>query len=369
MQAPARKRHSFRWLVIALLLVLLIAGGGGAGAYEANVSLSAKYSPQRVVTEYFAAQERADVAGMMANATYIRGAGSFPQFFDKAAVKRMVALQQNTDIRDFRVVTIDRVDDSTSRVTVSMTQMNSPRTHTYTVKKDRARRHDFFYYSWRIQIPFVTIGITVPFQAGPVEVDGLGLPTGVLQTSVVDFSTLAQPPSRVYASVQVMEGYHEVTLVGTDFYAETSLPADGLVGDSKVTFDNVLRPQVLADAASSVKSGFGNVACDANRSYDCPNHMYSVPAGYYDILPAPGGDIQANSSWISRFSGDPTAGMTLVVTDRPGEVTASGKCAMTLTVDESSTYRFIGTWTGTLYWDTTAGFESDLTLNCDSRRA
>ena len=68
------------------------------------------------------------------------------------------------------------------------------------------------------------------------------------------------------------------------------------------------------------------------------------------------------------FSGDPTTTMVLVITNEAGKVTASGKCAMTLTVDGSKIYHFTGTWTGTLNWSSGA-FSSNVLEDCDAVRA
>ena len=110
------------------------------------------------------------------------------------------------------------------------------------------------------------------------------------------------------------------------------------------------------------------MTCDVKQYFDCPNHRYAVPAGYYYMLPAAGGDIRANSWWSLAFVGDPTTSMKLTVSTTSGKIDASGLCGLKLTVDGSKTYNFVGDWTGTLTWSG-GGFSSDVTLNCDTSRA
>jgi hypothetical protein len=312
--------------------------------------LSAQYSPQRAVTDYYAAQARGDVSGMMANATYLRGDGSYSLFFDEDGVRQMMAVPQNKDISNVKVVANDRVDDSTSDVTVSMTWAGNPRMHTYVVKRDTTRVHDFFYYSWRIQIPYININVTVPNQPGPVVIDTLGL-----------------PPGSVATTVQAIEGYHEVTMQGTDFYDESSQLANGVDGDAAVKFDSKLNSLATASAAASVKAAFSS--CDAVKYDACPGHTYLAPNNQYIwFLTLPGYPEIDFTKYVYTLRTDPTADMQLVVTNETGKVTGSGSCAVMLTVDGSRKYSFTGSWTATLTWSQ-GGFGSDVVFDCATAKA
>jgi hypothetical protein len=216
------------------------------------------------------------------------------------------------------------------------------------VSKDTSRAHDLFYYSWRVDIPSQAITVTLPNQPGGITVDGISVSS----------------PS----SVLVIQGYHTVKMLATDIYDETSETANASDGGTNVSFTSQVGQGALKLASDSINKAFTNETCDANQYFDCPNHQYKVPSGFYDTLPAAGGDIRANSSWVIVFNGDPTTSMKLVVTTETGKVTASGTCAMTLTVDGSRKYQFIGSWTGTLTFSS-AGVASDVLENCDSTRA
>src|SRR5262245_27446836 len=68
---PARRRRRFwTFLIVGVVAIVVLGALGGGGAALANASLSSTYSPQRAVTDYFAAQARGDVDGMMSNATF-----------------------------------------------------------------------------------------------------------------------------------------------------------------------------------------------------------------------------------------------------------------------------------------------------------
>ena len=153
----------------------------------------------------------------------------------------------------------------------------------------------------------------------------------------------------------------------TDIYDEISQIANASDGSANASFTSTVGASARTAAAASITKAFASETCDVSQYFDCPNHMYKVPAGYYDTLPAAGGDIRANTSWIIVFKGDPTTDMKLVVTTDTGKVTGSGTCAMTLTVDGNRTYQFIGSWTGTLTFSS-GSVSSDILENCDSTK-
>src|SRR5438094_334739 len=159
-----------------------------------------------------------------------------------------------------------------------------------------------------------------------------------------------------------------VTMEATDFYSADTQVADGIGNSPIVEFATGLSVSAQQGVAAAVKTAFGNATCDVTKYFDCPNHRYTVKAGYYDLLPAPGGDIRANSWWSLAFTGDPTTGMKVVVLTTAGQLTASGVCAMTLTVDGKSTYNFVGVWSGTLTLSGGA-LTGVVTITCDTARA
>jgi uncharacterized membrane protein len=348
--APPRPKRgrSRKLLIVGIVAVFLILVLGG-GAVLVNASLSSTYSSKRAVTDYFAAQARGDVNAMMSNATFVNADTTSSQFFTKAAVTAMMSTAENRAISNVAVTSAQDLDSSTSKLTVSMTWNGTPRTQTYVVRKDASRVHDFFYNSWRVEIPSTNINVNLPNQPGDVQVDGISVTSALLIT--------------------VIQGYHTVTMLNTAFYDETSQTADAADAAPTVTFPSKMGAVAMAAAVAAVKAAFANVTCDASKYYNCPGHAYKVPAtDAYDVLEAAGGNINAYSSWSIAFTGDPTTGMTLVITTDAGKVTASGACAMTLTVDGSHKYNFKGTWSGTLTWSN-GGFGSDMTENCDSTRA
>ena len=336
------------FLIIGIVAVVVLAALGGGGAL-ANSSLSSTYSPQRAVSDYFSAMGRGDASGMMSNANFLSDDSASSQFFTKDGVTAMLAADQNKQISSVKVGSASTVDNSTDSVSVTLSWGGSSRNLTYKVRKDSSRVHFLFYPSWRVQVPFATITLTVPNQGGTVQVDGLSLPANSKKTEAI-------------------QGFHSVAMQATDFYSANTQVADGVDSSPIVAFPTDLNSSAKAAAAASIKAAFGNVTCDAAKYFDCPNHRYTVKAGYYDILPAVGGDIRANSWWSLAFVGDPTANMKLTVSTDSGKVDASGICGMKLTVDGSKTYNFVGVWAGTLTW-TGGAFNSDVTINCDGARA
>ena len=334
-------------LIISIIAVVVLAALGGGGVL-ANASLSSTYSPQRAVSDYFSAMGRSDVSGMMSNAAFLSDDSASSQFFTRDAVTAMMAADQNKQISNVRVGSASTVNDSTDSVGVTLSWGGVPRNLTYQVRKDTLRVHYLFYPSWRVQVPFTTITVNVPNQGGRVQVDGLSLAASSKKAEAI-------------------QGFHSVTMQGTDFYSANTQIADGIDPSPTVAFPTDLSSSAKAAAAESIKAAFGNVTCDVKNYFDCPNHRYTVPAGYYYTLPAAGGDIRANSWWSLAFVGDPTTNMKLGVSTDSGKIDAGGTCAMKMTVDGNKTYNFVGVWTGTLTW-TKGAFDSDVSLDCDVSR-
>jgi len=86
----------------------------------------------------------------------------------------------------------------------------------YMVHKDLTRIHYNFYPSWRLDIPFATIQLSLPNQPGAISVDGLTLPQGATK------------------SIEVIQGFHTVTMDGTDLYDKASAAADAVEGSANI---------------------------------------------------------------------------------------------------------------------------------------
>jgi hypothetical protein len=351
MMAPSRSGPGLSVVLMATGLILLVFVAAVGVGFVSNSSLSSQYSPQRAVTDYFSAQAKGDVNGMWANATLLRGDGSYHQFFNQDALTQMLALPQNKDISSVRVMSTQVVDPATSTVTVSMRWAGAQRTHAYTVRKDAARVHDYFYDSWRVDIPSVNIDVSLPNQGGEIEVDSLPLPVGASQSTI-----------------QVIQGYHNVTMQSTAFYDRASQIAAGVDTDATVAFAGSLRSTAVAAAAASIKAAFPT--CNAGLYEDCLNHIYHAPpsTAYIYYITFPGYPQIDYTSYVFTLSADPTAGMKLVVEVEPDYIYASGTCAVKLTVDGSRHYNFTGDWTASLFWSN-GGFVADAAPVCEKAKA
>jgi hypothetical protein len=336
-----------RRLLIALIVVVVVVSAGGGGAVFANASLSSKYSPGQAALDYFAAQQRGEAAGMVANATFLHDDSS-SRFFDKTAVSAMLKTRDDTNLKDVKVLSTQSVDDNTSKVKVSMTWAGSSRTATYTVRRDKSQAHFLLFYSWRVDIPSTTINITLPNQPGLVTVDGI----------IVSAK-----------SVQAISGYHTVTMASSGLYDANLKLANGVDGDANVTLDGNVSASAMTAAADSIKDTLNN-HCDAAKYHECPGHTYSAPNdGQIWYLQEPGYSEIDFKTYVFNFSGDPTAGMTMAVGTDTGQVTVSGTCSFTLTVDGSHTYAFTGTWTASLTWNGSSFNQTKVNFDCAAAKA
>ena len=309
--------------------------------------LSRSYSPERAVGDYFVAQSRGDVSGMMANATFQQG--SSPEFFYQSGIASMMDLLQNRDLRNVKLVSSRAIDSSTQSVAVSMTWAGFQHSHTYTVRKDNSEIHAFFFRAWRIVIPLVTIHITLPNQAGPVQVDAI------------------TPATSDVTNIQVVEGYHTVTMTANFLYDSTTQVVDGVDGPPSATFAPDLSSRAVNMAAASVKLALPN--CDASQFRGCLDHTYSAPNDgqrYYFDLPGYGQVFY--STYRVALAGDPTSDMKLVVPPDAGRVNAAGTCAVSLTIDGTRSYNLHGPWTATLVWDG-GRFVGDISTDCWASKA
>jgi len=351
--APAPKRRGAgRWIAITLVLVFVLAIAGGGGAYLASASLSKTYSPERALATYFDAQKRGDVNAMWANANYLRGDGSFEQFFSKDALTAMLSIDQNKAITDVAITSSRVVDSSTTVLTVSLQWGRSPHPANHTLHKNLGDTHYFFFNTWKLDIPYTTIGLTLPNQPGAITVDSISM------------------PSSATTSVQAIAGYHNVTMGKTAFYDASTKLANGVDVSPNVTFDGTISSAAKASVAAAIRTG-ANV-CDASRYTDCPGHTYHSAGAAYTIyfldgLPGYPGGIQYNY-YVFNYSGDLTAGMQLEVPKDEGLMYASGTCAMTMTVDGSRTYRFKGEWSANLAW-TGGTVAAKVFENCEKTKA
>jgi hypothetical protein len=331
-------------VVATALLEILALGGGSVAGYELR---SRAYSPEHAVLDYFAAQGRGDVSGMTANATFQQGANV--EFFHQSAIVSMMAVPQNKDVHNVRVVSSRAIDGTTQAVALSLTWAGQQHSQTYTVLKDNSKFRDLIYRSWRIVIPFVTIHITLPNQPGPIEVDGI------------------TPATADVSTIQAVEGYHSVTMNANAFYDRTSQMVDGVDGTPAATFAPDVSSGAVAMAAAAVKLAFPN--CDPAAYTGCLDHTYNAPNDgrrwYFDL---PGYGQVFWTSYRVTLVGDPTSDIKVVVPADAGKANASGTCTIMVTFDGSSNYNLSGPWTASLTLD--AGrFTADLASNCWANKA
>jgi hypothetical protein len=337
-KAGGRRR---RWPLIAGLagvLVLALAGG----AVAANSALSQTYSPQRAVADYLAAQQRDDARAMWAGAAYARGDGSYALLFDQTALRTMMQIPENSKLGDVRIISTRQLDSGRREVAVNLVWNGVPRALTLTVNKDPNASHWLFYPSWKVEIPYSTISITLPNQPGPIRIDGIGLPAGASQTSI-----------------QVIQGFHEVTMVESALLDQASQKVDA-VGSTPISLPGTISKAATVAAADAVRYGFSHcITTDG-----CFDHTYTAPNNnfiYY--MPLPGyGDVNY-TKYVITLTGDPTATMKLTVLADTGKVSVSGPCTSTFTIDGRRQYSLKGDFSGTLTLNGTT-FDSDLGWDC-----
>jgi hypothetical protein len=349
---PAKPRRTGRTLLIIGIVLVLLLGAGGVVAVLANASLMSTYSAQRTVTDYFAAQKGGNTSYMLANANFLKGDGSYSEYFDEGGLKAMLAIPQNMDIQDVHVASTTVVDSNTTTVNVTLTWAGHRVVQAYTVHRDLARVHYNFYNSWRIDIPFQSIKVTLPNQPGSIAVDGLGLPQGAL------------------SDIQVMQGFHKVTMDSTTLYDKVSVDADAIVAGASVTFPSTVSATATTASKAAVKRAFSTCDKALNADKGCLGHTYYAAnqPGFIYYFTMPGyGEIDY-TRYVMTLTSDPTKNIKLTVSADVNKVTASGTCNFTMTVDGSRKYYFKGTWTGTLTV-TNGSFAAFVTDDCLAAKA
>ncbi len=343
-ESPKRPARDRRPVVGAALVAILVLAAGGVGG---NALLSSIYSPERAVTDYFAAQSRGDAGGMVANAIFQPGLN--PELFTRSAIESMMKVRQNSDLRNIKLVSSQAIDSATQSVAVSMTWAGKPRSETYTVRKDSSQVRLFVYHSWRIVIPSVTIHVSLPNQPGLVQVDGI------------------TPSASDVSFVQVVEGYHKMTMTATFAYDTTSQVVDAADVSPTATFAPRVSAAVAAKAETAIKFAFGN--CDASAYTGCFDHTYSAPNdGQRWFFDLPGYGKVFWTTYRVTLAGDPTSGMTLDVPTEAGILHASGTCTVTYTIDGNQTYYLAGTWTAVLTW-ANGSFTAQVVADCSAAKA
>ena len=347
---PRPRRGRLLPTILIVIFVLFAALGGGA--YFANASFSATYSPQQAVINYLAAQQHGDVDAMFANANFTRGDGSYEQFFNKTGLTAMMALSENKEISNVKIKSNRQVDSATAIVVASMTWAGADVSIDYTVRKNLADTHFLLYNSWKVDVPNTTILFSLPNQPGPVQLDGILLPS----------------TSATY--VQAIAGYHTLSMQKSVLYDTVSQTVNGVGVPPPVTFEGKLSATAMAAAVAAVKAG--SVVCNASKYDDCPNHTYHAPVKFNTIyyLTMPGYPEIDYKTYLFKYSGDLTSGMKLTVEKDGGLVYATGTCAVTMTVSGygAHTYRFKGTWSADLTW-TGSSFTATVYPNCEDKKA
>jgi len=349
--APKSRRTT--WLVLGMVVAIILVLGGG-GAVLGNFLLAKAYGPEQAVTDYFAAQSRADVSVMMAGANYLRGDSTWDSLFDRSALDAMMAIPQNADVKNVKIVSSKQVDSKTSAINVSMTWNGQAHNQTYNVVQDPGQTHFLFYHSWRVQVPFVTVHVTAPKQGGAVQLDGIAPPS-----SVTD------------GTIEAVQGYHKVSMAASNFYDSASQDIDGVASDAPTaTFPDTIGASATSLARAAIKDAFTH--CDSSKYLDCPGKTYKAPntPGYVYYLSMPGYGKVYYTSYSVAFTSDPTTNMKLAVSSEADHLVASGSCGLTLTVTGTSAgkYSLKGAWTADLTWET-SDFAADVLFSCASNKA
>ena len=227
-----------------------------------NAQLSSTYSAQQAVRLYLAAQARGDAAGMQANATFVHGDGSYSQFFDRSALNAMLQLHRNTDLRGVTIVSDRAVSGTKHAVTVEAVWAGSSSRQTLMAVPDPSRSQFGIYHPWRVQVPASTIRLSLPKQAGAVKIDGIPLPAG---------STSA---------LQVIPGFHLVSMDGTDLLDGTNSTVDARAAAVDVPLNGALSQKAVALAKTAVTDTFQG-DCDTAKYHDCLGHTYRAPDQNY----------------------------------------------------------------------------------------
>lgn len=336
---PAARRRR-RWPLIAALAGLLVVALA-VGAYVANALLSQTYSPQHAVADYLAAQRRGDVNAMWSRASYVHGDGAYDRMFNQAALRAMMQLPANSKLRDVRITSTRQLDSTSSLVGVSLAWNGVPRDRTFTVRKDPTVSHWLFYSSWKVEIPESTINMTLPNQPGTVLVDGI-----------------YPPPGTTAASIKVIFGFHQVTMLETPLLAEAGQQVES-ASDSAISIPGVISKSALAKAAEAVNYAFTH--CTGNG---CPDHTYTAPDTNFNYyMPLPGYGNISYTKYVITLTEDPTTTMKLTIQADKDKVSVSGPCTTTFTVNGSRRYMLKGDFSGTLTW-TGGGFSANLGWNC-----
>jgi hypothetical protein len=350
--APTPRRGRGIWVLVAVVVVVVLALVGG-GLTVAAISLSSEYSPDRTVHDYFVAQSNGNIRAMTANATYVRGDGALSDYFDSDAVVAMMQIKENHEISAVRIRSARTVDSATRELTVQMAWAGKPVTRAFTVRKDPTRVHYLFFDSWRVDIPYQSIVVELPNQAGPLEIDHIGTP--------------AAAGNGTQRSVEVIAGYHQVDMRAPAFMQGFSQYVDATTANVFLQIPGAVSVNAVAAATQDIKDTFN--ACDAAKYSDCIGHVYTAPndGNIYYFRDPYYGEIDYRK-YVFTLAGDPTADMKLVIESEPNKVSASGSCAYTMTVDDSRKYQYKGTWTATLTWNGN-GFDTDLTDDCYAEKA
>jgi hypothetical protein len=346
--APKARRRRLPFVLAGVgALAILLTGGG----LLANSALSQAYSARQAVQDYFTAVGRRDADGMLSNATFLKGEGSYSYFFGRLAVQNMLKLPANSDLKNVSIKSDRVIDGSSHEITVSMTWNGKNRSQTLTVRKDPSRVHWLFYPSWRVDIPSSMIRVALPNQPGIVTLDGI------------------PAPNENQTAILAIQGFHQVTMEQTALYDSDSQSVDATDASTTVTLKGTVGATALRLAYQAVKDGMTSSSCDAAKYDGCFNHTYHAPDRnfiYYFTLPGYGNVNY--SSYVNTLTGDPTAGIKLTVEAATGKLSVSGTCNSTVRVDGARSYTMKGDYSGTLTWNG-GGFDSDLTWDCEKARA
>lgn len=297
-RSPLRITLKRRYIAVAGVIVLLVAAGFGMNAYLTGI-----YGPDNAVLDYYRAQAAGNADAMWAGADYSASAGSVAPTLSKEALKEMLLLDANRDIKNVRATGIRDPGSGKIAVTISFVRAGTEVTQNVLVDRDSSHAHYGLYPGWRLELPPTRLSVSQFKNAGAIKVDGV---------LVSMDATLGL--------VMVIPGVHRVHMDETSVTAADDQMVDTWSGSGAVSFKPTFRPGAAEAAAASLKKAFaGCVASTQIKPVNCPNSGFSL------------GDVQSNVRWT--LVSDPTVDAKYFVGDDPDTIRASGEFRMKLSYD------------------------------------
>lgn len=295
-RSPVRIIVRPRYVAIAGVVLLLLATGFGVNSY-----LTSLYGPDNAVLNYYHAQAAGNVDAMWAAADYSASSGSVAPTLSKDALKDMLQLEANRDIKNPRATGIRDPGSGKIAVTVSFARGGNQVTQNVTVNRDPLHTHYGLYPGWRLELPPTRLSVNLFKNAGSIKVDGILIDT-------------------TQGLVMVIPGVHRVQMSETAVTASDEQMVDTWSGSGSVSFKPTFRSGAQEAALASLKTAFASCAASTDiKPANCPNSGFKL------------GDVQSNVHWT--LVSDPTVDAKYFIGDDPDTIRASGEFRMKLSYD------------------------------------